>query len=184
MKKHLGRRGSVLLLVVVLLAVLSLLAAAALSFSRSELGAVKNERSGDELLSCADAGRQYMLSRFDILNGAPVDLSAVNVNPGNKDPNGADSSDTVNPPCPNLPYWDSSFPKDVRCMRSGHFGQLSVSGVTAVASNVGGNRRALRDLSNNVGRNAFGGVPQKITVHCLDDNGRGTEVEFVVRFGI
>ena len=80
MTKHPGRRGSVLLLVVVLLAVLSLLAAAALSFSRSELGAVKNERSGDELLACADAGRQYMLSRFDLLGGAPVDLSPVNVN--------------------------------------------------------------------------------------------------------
>ncbi|MGZ3459946.1 MAG: hypothetical protein ACXU86_15745, partial [Archangium sp.] len=79
MKRRLVRRGSVLLLVVVLLAVISLLAAAAVAFSHSELGAARNERSGDELLACADAGRQYMLSRFSLLDGAPVDLAPVNV---------------------------------------------------------------------------------------------------------
>src|SRR4051812_25161017 len=77
MKRRLDRRGSVLLLVVVLLAVISLLPAAAVAFSHSELGAARNDRSGDELLACADAGRQYMLSRFS-LTGVPMDLSAVN----------------------------------------------------------------------------------------------------------
>ncbi|MCY1074722.1 hypothetical protein [Archangium lansingense] len=170
MKKRLGRRGSVLLLVVVLLAVISLLAAAAVSFSHSELGAARNERSGDELLACADAGRQYMLSRFSFLDGAPVDLSAVNV-----DLNAAGATD-----CP--PAGD--VPPDSRCARSGHIGQMSVAGVTAVESTAGGNRRALRDLSNTVGKSTLGGVPHKITVHCVDENGRGTEVEFVVRFGL
>ncbi|ATB36090.1 hypothetical protein CYFUS_001504 [Cystobacter fuscus] len=175
MKRRLGRRGSVLLLVVVLLAVLSLLAAAALSFSRSELGAVKNERSGDELLACADAGRQYMLSRFDMLGGSPLDLSPVNLNLN------ADLSSAA----ANCPPLGSGIPADARCMRSGHFGQkMSVTGVTAVASNAGGSRRQLRDLSNSVAPNTLGGVPHKITVHCLDENGRGTEVEFVVRFGL
>lgn len=174
MKKHPGRRGSVLLLVVVLLAVLSLLAAAALSFSRSELGAVKNERSGDELLACADAGRQYMLSRFDLLGGAPVDLSPVNVNLN------ADLGDATASKCP-----EGSVPENGRCMRSGHLGQtVSVAGITAVDSKAGGSRRDMRGLGNTVGRSTLGGVPHKITVHCLDENGRGTEVEFVVRFGI
>ncbi len=175
MQRRLGRRGSVLLLVVVLLAVLSLLAAAALSFSRSELGAVKNERSGDELLACADAGRQYMLSRFDMLGGSPVDLTPVNLNL-NSDLSSASA---------NCPPVGSGIPADARCMRSGHLGQkTSVTGVTAVASNAGGSRRQLRDLSNSVAPNTLGGVPHKITVHCLDENGRGTEVEFVVRFGL
>lgn len=170
MTKRLGRRGSVLLLVVVLLAVISLLAAAAVSFSHSELGAARNERSGDELLACADAGRQYMLSRFDFLNGAPVELSAVNV-----DLNAAGAA-----PCPP----GGAVPEDSRCARSGHMGQMTVSGVTAVESTAGGNRRSLRDLSNTVGKSTLGGVPHKITVHCVDENGRGTEVEFVVRFGL
>ena len=178
MKRRPGSRGSVLLLVVVLLAVLSLLAAAALSFSRSELGAVKNERSGDDLIACADAGRQYMLSRFDLLGGAPVDLSPVNVNLN------ANLSDATASKCPD----DKTVPADGRCMRSGHLmPQVSVTGVTgvtAVASNAGGSMRNTRELTNGISPNTFGGVPHKITVHCLDENGRGTEVEFVVRFGI
>jgi hypothetical protein len=156
-------------LVVVLLAVISLLAAAAVTFSSSELGAAKNERTGDELLACADAGRQYMLSRFDMFNGKPVELTAVNV-----DINAAGVVD-----CPPGQVQEGS-----RCARSGHIDQVSVSGVTAVESKAGGDRRSLRDLTNTVGKTAFGGVPHKITVHCLDDNGRGTEVEFVVRFGL
>ncbi|WNG55003.1 hypothetical protein F0U59_09615 [Archangium gephyra] len=170
MKKRLGRRGSVLLLVVVLLAVISLLAAAAVSFSHSELGAARNERSGDELLACADAGRQYMLSRFSLLDGAPVELSPVNV-----DLNAAGASD-----CP-----PGAVPEDSRCARSGHIGQtVSVAGITAVEGRAGGDRKSVRDLSNTVGKTTLGGVPHKITVHCVDENGRGTEVEFVVRFGL
>ncbi|ATB31141.1 hypothetical protein [Melittangium boletus] len=170
MKKRLDRRGSVLLLVVVLLAVISLLAAAAVSFSHSELGAARNERSGDELLACADAGRQYMLSRFNLLDGNPVELTAVNVD--------LNAAGTAN--CPETP----GVPKDARCVRSGHLGQMSVSGVTAVASNAGGSSSEAKDISNGVGGNTFGGKPHKITVHCLDENGRGTEVEFVVKFGL
>lgn len=170
MQRRLGRRGSVLLLVVVLLAVISLLAAAAVSFSHSELGAARNERSGDELLACADAGRQYMLARFDFLNGSPVKLDAVNV----------DLNAAGDVKCPDT----GEVPVDSRCARSGHIGQMSVKGITAVDSQVGGDRRALRDLSNTVGKTTLGGVPHKITVHCVDENGRGTEVEFVVRFGL
>ena len=175
MKKSLGRRGSVLLLVVVLLAVISLLAAAAVSFSHSELGAARNERSGDELLACADAGRQYMLSRFSLLDGAPTELSAVNVD--------LNAPDAIN--CPT----DGSVPTDSRCARSGHIGQtpsstVSVSGITAVEAMAGGNSRNAKAITNTAGASTFGGKPHKITVHCMDENGRGTEVEFVVRFGL
>ncbi|WP_257452525.1 PilX N-terminal domain-containing pilus assembly protein [Archangium lipolyticum] len=170
MKRRLDRRGSVLLLVVVLLAVISLLAAAAVTFSHSELGAARNERTGDELLACADAGRQYMLSRFDMFTGKPAELTAVNV-----DINAAGAAD-----CP-----PGQIKEGTRCARSGHIGQqVSVSGITVVESKAGGDRRALRDLTNSVGKTTFDGVPHKITVHCLDENGRGTEVEFVVRFGL
>ncbi|QRN95709.1 hypothetical protein JRI60_42775 [Archangium violaceum] len=175
MMRRLDRRGSVLLLVVVLLAVISLLAAAAVTFSHSELGAARNERTGDELLACADAGRQYMLSRFSLLDGKPVELKPVNV-----DLNSDLSALEAYKNCP-------PGQEGTHCARSGHIGQVSVtgvSGITAVQSKAGGDRRALRDLTNTVGKTTFGGVPHKITVHCLDENGRGTEVEFVVRFGL
>jgi type II secretory pathway pseudopilin PulG len=168
MKRRLGIRGSVLLLVVVLLAVISLLAAAAVTFSQSELGAARNERSGDELLACADAGRQFMLTNFKTL-GSTLQPS-INV-----DINSAGLSD-----CP-----PGSVPEGKRCVRSGHIGQkVAVSGITPVDSKAGGDRRNMRDLTNTVGKTTLGGAPHKITVHCLDENGRGTEVEFVVRFGL
>lgn len=170
MTKRPGTHGSVLLLVVVLLAVISLLAAAAVTFSHNELGAARNERSGDELLACADAGRQYMLSRFSLLDGSPTELSPVNVD--------MNAAGAVNCPDGGTP------PEGKRCVRSGHINEVSVSGITPVETKAGGDKRALRDLANSVGKTTFGGVPHKITVHCVDENGRGTEVEFVVRFGL
>jgi type II secretory pathway pseudopilin PulG len=169
MKKRLDRRGSVLLLVVVLLAVISLLAAAAVAFSHSELGAARNERSGDELLACADAGRQYMLSKFS-LTGTPVQLDAVN-----KDLNSPGLADCA----------PDKVNKGERCARSGHVGQtMAVSGITQVKQKAGGGRRNLRDMTNVIGDSTLGGSPYKVMVHCVDENGRGTEVEFVVRFGL
>ena len=170
MKKRLSRRGSVLLLVVVLLAVIGLLAAAAVSFSQAELGAARNERSGDELLACADAGRQYMLSRFNMFQSVPESIEPVNVD--------LTAVGEVN--CAG----DGTVKKDSRCARSGHIGQIAIKGVTAVEAKAGGRRRDLKELTNSVGRTGFGGTPHKITVHCVDENGRGTEVEFVVRFGL
>ena len=171
MNKRLGKRGSVLLLVVVLLAVISLLAAAAITFSQSELGAARNEKTGDELLACADAGRQYMLSRFSMLEKPPTELDAVNV-----DMNSA--SDDAN--CPEA----GEVPTGKRCARSGHIGQMKVTGITKLENKAGGNREDMKDITNSTGNPMFGGVPHKIVVHCKDETGRETEVEFVVRFGL
>lgn len=175
MKTRLGRRGSVLLLVVVLLAVISLLAAAALTFSQSELGAAKNERAGDELIACADLGRQYMLARFNMLEKPPTDLLPINVDLN------AIGDEEVH--CPDA----GEVPHGMRCARSGHIGQvpgLRVAGITKVESTAGGNRADMKEITNSAGDPTLGGVPHKIVVHCKDDSGRETEVEFVVRFGL
>jgi hypothetical protein len=166
MKTRFGRRGSVLLLVVVLLAVISLLAAAAVTFSQSELGAAKNERIGDELLACADVGRQYLLSRVQLGQSAKV----INV-----DMNMAGEEE-----CPKT----ADVPKGKRCVRSGHIGQLDNEGFLPVGNKAGGNREDMRDITNSAGDPTFNGVPHKIVVHCKDESGRETEVEFVVRFGL
>ncbi|PTL82258.1 hypothetical protein [Vitiosangium sp. GDMCC 1.1324] len=178
MKRHLGRRGSVLLLVVVLLAVISLLAAAAVAFSHSELGAARNERSGDELLACADAGRQYMLSRFSQFSD-PAKLSIELATEGINLASGLDLNSAGLANCP-----PGNVPKDARCLRSGHINQVTVNNVIQVSAKAGGNRKDLRDLTNIVGDGSFGGKPYKVMVHCMDENGRGTEVEFVVRLGL
>ena len=157
------------MLVVVMVAIISVLAASVLTFSQRELGASRNERVGDELLACADAGRQYILSRFNLLQSAPVDLTPVNVR--------LDKPGEV--PCP-----PGAPPEGGRCVRSGHIGQVSVTGVVAAPTQTGGARRNLRDLSNTVAKTQLGGVPYLLTVHCEDSSGRQSEVEFLVRFGI
>jgi type II secretory pathway pseudopilin PulG len=171
MKRHSGSHGSVLLLVVVLLAVISLLAAAAVTFSQSELGAAKNEKTGEELLACADAGRQFMLSRFNVLGMTPPSsLEAINVN----------MNAPIDAPCPDV----GEVPSGMRCARSGHIGQVSVTGIKRLQLTAGGSSDDTREASNGNGDPTLGGVPHKITVHCRDESGRETEVEFVVRFGI
>lgn len=183
MKRRPDRRGSVLLLVVVLLAVISLLAAAAVAFSHSELGAARNDRSGDELLACADAGRQFMLSLFK----TPMNLGGMKVNvdvnaAGLPVPMPGDPPSVLDT-CSNAEQAN----KDERCIRSGHIGQLpamSVTGVTPVKAKAGGDRKNLRDLTNMIGDPSLGGAPYKVVVHCVDETGRGTEVEFVVRYGL
>ncbi len=171
MKKHSGSRGSVLLLVVVLLAVISLLAAAAVTFSQNELGAARNEKTGDELLACADAGRQYMLSRFNALGITPPSA----LEPVNVDMNAA--SDVG---CPDA----GDVPAGSRCARSGHIGQVSVRDIRRLELAAGGSSGDTVDMTNGNGDPTRGGVPHKITVHCKDETGRETEVEFVVKFGI
>jgi type II secretory pathway pseudopilin PulG len=171
MKRHSGNRGSVLLLVVVLLAVISLLAAAAVTFSQNELGAARNEKTGDELLACADAGRHYMLSRFNVLGvTAPSSLEPININM-----NAATDSS-----CPDA----GDVPHGMRCARSGHIGQVSIKGVKRLQLTAGGSSEDTVEASNGNNDPTLGGVPHKITVHCKDETGRETEVEFVVRFGI
>jgi type II secretory pathway pseudopilin PulG len=161
----------VLLLVVVLLAVISLLAAAAVTFSQNELGAARNEKTGDDLLACADAGRQYMLSRFNVLGMTPPSaLTAVNVNMNA-------ATDAL---CPDA----GEVPHGMRCARSGHIGQVSVTGIKRLQLTAGGSSEDTKEVSNGNGDPTMGGVPHKITVHCKDETGRETEVEFVVRFGI
>jgi Tfp pilus assembly protein PilX len=165
-----AQRGSVLLLAIVLVVVLGLLAASALSFSRSELAAARTLRGGDELLACADAGRQYLLSRFKLFAMKPAHLTL------------AMSSDKLTgTPCP--PQAGS----DERCLMAGHLGdtRTTVQGVRVAPS--GGDRtvRNARDLSNVVAdANSLGGADYQVVVHCMDGRGRESEVEFLVRFGL
>jgi len=101
-------RGSVLLLVVVLLAVVMVLSMAAIGFSGSERGAASSFRSSEELVACADAGRQYLLSRFRLIGSSPTQLTPTD-----------QRLDLAG-----LPGCDGGVPSDdSRCIRSGHLGE-------------------------------------------------------------
>ncbi len=162
-----AQRGSILLLAVILVVVLSLLAAAPRSWSHAELGAASSLRTGDELLACADAGRQHLLSKFKLFNMRPSSL--VLSQP--IDRGGADA-------CTGAP--------GERCAMSGHQGEdpnsTSVQAVRMLPAGGDRTSRNVRDLTNTIA-GGLGGSDYQVVVHCKDARGRESEVEFVVRFG-
>lgn len=166
-------RGSILVVAVVVVAVLSTLAAAAISFSSTEYSAARVYTSGDELVSCADAGRQYLLSKFKMLGPPPTNLQLSAR---------LDTADST--ACSNT----ASPPSGGRCARGGHIGQrdVTVKGVRVIpSSSVADSRRNARDLTNVITTpNSLGGQYYQLVVHCEDDRGRETEVEFALRFGL
>lgn len=165
-------RGSVLLLVIVLLVVMSVLTLAVIGFSGQERGATAAFRSGEELTACADAGRMYLLSQFRLFGQAPEQLAPTN-----------SRLDVANQPdCgPGTPT-----AANARCVRSGHIGQLpTVSGVRLLPSTTYGRSQAARDLTNVIApAGSLGGRNYQVIVHCIDDRGAESEVEFTLRFGI
>lgn len=166
-----SRRGSVLLLVVVLLAVVTVLALAAIGFSGSERGAASSFRSSEELVACADAGRQYLLSRFRLIGRSPTQLEPTD-----------QRLDLAG-----LPGCDGGVSgDDARCIRSGHLGEPpTVSGVRLVPQVTYGRRSSARDLTNVIApASGLGGQTYQVVVHCLDSRGSESEVEFTLRFGL
>ncbi|MCP3139168.1 hypothetical protein [Pyxidicoccus xibeiensis] len=164
-------RGSVLLLVVVLLAVVTVLAMAAIGLSGAERGAASSFRSSEELVACADAGRQYMLSRFRLLGQSPTQLTPTN-----------QRLDVAGlPGCEGGVTGD-----DGRCIRSGHLGEApTISGVRLVPQLTLGRRSSARDLTNVIAPAAgLGGQTYQVIVHCVDSRGAESEVEFTLRFGL
>jgi len=170
-----AQRGSVLLLAIILVVVLGLLASAAISFSRSELGAARTLRTGDELAACADVGRQYLLSKFRLFNMAPQSMSVTT-------PSNTASTASAGSPCT-----PGSLAAGQRCVMSGHIGDNNTV-VQAVRATATGDRSSknARDLTNSgAGAGSLGGSDYQVVVHCIDtDTKRETEVEFVVRFGL
>jgi hypothetical protein len=164
-------RGSILLLAIILVVVLAVLAAAALSWSQKELGAADELRAGDELLACADAGRQHLLSNFKLFNVRPTSLTLA------QPVLNADSASGGGAACTGRP--------GERCMRSGHQGEngMEVQGVRMLPAGGDRSTRNVRDLTNTVATNSMGGSDYQVVVHCRDARGRESEVEFVVRFG-
>lgn len=164
-------RGSVLLLVMVLLVVMTVLAMAAVSFSSAERGAAGNFRSSEELVACADAGRQYLLSRFRLIGGSPTQLTPTD-----------QRLDLAGlPACGGAPASD-----DARCIRSGHLGEPpTISGVRLIPQATLGRRSSARDLTNVIApASGLGGQNYQLVVHCVDSRGAESEVEFTVRFGL
>ncbi|MGI5862069.1 MAG: hypothetical protein ACOX6T_08420 [Myxococcales bacterium] len=165
MKRNNSQRGAALVLAVVLTAALAMLAVAALSFSHTELSAVRAFGSGDDLVGCAEAGRKHILSMFRKLE-LPTGIVL------NAHVEGVGSAS-----CP------GDLPSGHHCVKSGHLGQ-TVTGAKLVPHGMT-QQRNQRDLTNVISRfNLGSGQEYQVVVHCVDSRGRETEIEFGLRFGL
>ncbi len=164
-----SQRGSALLLSMVLVAILAGLVVAALSFSRSELAGAKADLAGDALVECADAARQHLLSHFKMFGTPPTQIEL-----------------NLRTDKPGVVACAPGLPEGAACLKSNHIETATtVKGVRLVGAGMAGGGRNAQDLTNKVVRpGALGGQYYTAVVHCEDAQGRQSEVEFGVKFGL
>ncbi len=160
-------RGSALVLTMIVLVVVTMLAVAMIRFSARELAGATSARQNDALVSCAEAGRQLILSQFRASSVSPTSLVALNV------PLGGSSGLT-------------------RAVGGHVDSNVQIDQVTVLPSaTFGVQQNVVRDLTNIItGAAQLGGTPYRIIVHCQDHgdgtltSGRQLEVEFGLRYGL
>jgi type II secretory pathway pseudopilin PulG len=162
-------RGAILLLVVILMAVLALLAGGVLSYSSRSLREASLHRREAELSACAEAGRQYLLSRFRLFAPA-AELTSLTADVDLASGGAEACADGTE-----------------RCARSGHVGgETPVTGVRVIPNASIPAAVASRDLTNAVADpyGLSGGRPYQVVVQCRGSGGRSLEVEFGLTFGL
>jgi Tfp pilus assembly protein PilX len=159
-------RGSALLLTMIVVLVLAVLGIAMIRFAARELAGATAARQNEALVSCAEAGRQLILSQFRSTTVSPASLAALNV--------------------------PLSAAGSARAIGGHVDSNVQVQQVVVLPSTTfGASRNSVRDLSNIIaGAGTLGGTPYRVIVHCQDHgdgtptSGRQLEVEFGLRFGI
>jgi hypothetical protein len=155
-----SQRGSALLFTLLVIAAVLAVAVAMIRYSSLELSAATAGRKQQELVSCAEAGRALLLSKFKLL-GAPVtEIQPLNV---------ALDSRTQ--------------------LRAGHYDGTSVVQVSPLPAWAAGPARPSTG-NWRIQAESLGGTPYKVVVHCQvagdgsPTSGRQLEVEFGIRFGL
>jgi hypothetical protein len=153
------------MIVVIVIAVLGV---AMIRFAARELAGATAARQNDALVSCAEAGRQLILSQFRSTTISPASLTALNV-----PLSGAGGTARV---------------------VGGHVdSNVQVQQVVVLpGTTFGVSRNQVRDLTNVIaGAGQLGGTPYRVIVHCQDHgtaadatSGRQLEVEFGLKFGL
>lgn len=161
-------RGSALVVAVVALLISTVIAVGILRFTSREIAAANAGSRRQALVSCAEAARQLLVSRFHALTISPEQVTALNV------------------------------PLDGTGGRTfavgGHIGDgatsVQVNQVTILPEDAFGKNTSVRDITNTIALIGQGGKPMKVIVHCVDHGdgtptgGRQLEIEFGVRFGL
>jgi len=150
-----GARGAALLIAMVLVAVLAVVALALIRRSNVEMDAIGAKRNYDKSVSCAEAGRQMLLSQFRVFGLSPQSIVLSNK-------------------VGNLNVYTGHYDQ---------FAIATVQAVSKGA--LGGSSSASMDYANRLTATGLGGTVYRFNVVCADSaSDHQSEVEFEVRFGL
>lgn len=152
-------RGSTLIVVVVAMVVVGLIAVSVIAFTGREREAAASYSRREELMSCAEASRNYLIAR---LRGVGVVPSSIRF---------AD------------PLLDNSVAADRSVLSTGHYGQSNVVSAEVVSAGVGASASGTRDLTNLLAAQTLGGQYYRVVTHCRS-RGKAQEIEFLIKWGI
>lgn len=150
-------RGAALLVAMVLLVVLAVVALALVRRSNNEMDAIAGKRNYDRAVSCAEAGRQMLLSQFRVFGMQPTSI-VLNTHVGNL---------------------------NVSTGHYDQFGIQTVVAVAKNGGSGVNGTSASMDYANRLSTGGLGGTTYRFNVVCADSNtDHQDEVEFEVRFGL
>jgi Tfp pilus assembly protein PilX len=150
-------RGAALIIAMVLVAVLAVVALALVRRTNNEMDAIGGKRNYDRSVSCAEAGRQMLLSQFRVFGMDPTSI-------------------VLNTKAGNLKVYTGHYDQ---------FAIQTVQAVSkGSGAGVNGNGAAM-DFANRLTSAGLGGTVYRFNVVCADSsNDHQSEVEFEVRFGL
>ena len=150
-------RGAALLIAMVLMAILAVVALALVRRTNNEMDAVGGKRNYDRSVSCAEAGRQMLLSQFRVFGMDPTSI-VLNTHAGNLNVYTG--------------HYDQFAIQTVQAVSKG-----SGAGVNGTGASL--------DQANRLSAGGLGGTVYRFNVVCADSsNDHQSEVEFEVRFGL
>jgi type II secretory pathway pseudopilin PulG len=157
-----SQRGSSLILSLVVVLVISVIGVAMIRFASLELAGATAGRQHQELVACAEAGRNLLLSQFKLLGTPPPLIQPLNV--------ALDGRTQV---------------------KGGHYDDANVNVIQVTPLDIrspGPSRPS--SINWRIRSSSLGGTPYKVVVHCqvggdgTPASGRQLEVEYGLRFGL
>lgn len=174
MNRRRSPQGNALIVVLVSVAVLTLLVVAAIRFTGGNHDAAVMKNRSDQMSSCAEVARRYLLSQL------PVNA----LSPASNELNPADTTVQFERIIPDADADDAARRSVIA---TGHIGQparaATIVGVAPLS--MGAARKQVRDLANSLGPGTLGGQYYRVVVRCIEPGStRASELEFSFRYGI
>jgi len=173
-----SERGSTLIIATIVVLIIAVVGVGILRFSSREVAGAASAQRQQALVSCAEAARALLQSRFHVLGTAPAAIDVLNVrldgSVGRLRAMGGHVDADPTQPLVTIRQVEALPPQSTT--------QSAAMAEGDVTNKIG-------DVGGTAGK-GLGGTPLKVVVHCQEGDlstptsGRQIELEFGVRFGL